>query len=104
LCKKQTSNQHVVPKGLYLVFIPSIMKLRYQVFARRKVKAMPATTKYDEGLRQMHAHIPLTIHRKLAARARKNHRSITGEAIAIIDQVLTATEQEERQPTEFVTP
>lgn len=60
---------------------------------------MPATVKYDEAMRQMHAHIPLTIHQKLAARARKNHRSITGEAIAIIDQVLTVAEQEEEQAT-----
>jgi len=65
-------------------------------FIRRKVKAMRATVKYDKNLKHMHTLIPLAIYQKLVARAKKNHRSINGEAISIIEQILTVAEQQEQ--------
>jgi Arc-like DNA binding domain len=54
---------------------------------------MPATVKYNEAMKQLHAYIPESMHQKLTRRARKNHRAVTSEVVAIVEEVLRRDEE-----------
>jgi uncharacterized protein (DUF1684 family) len=60
---------------------------------------MPALPIYGDRQDKMrlHAHIPLTMHDQLTKRAVRNHRSLTREVIAIIDQFLQKEQEHEQE-------
>jgi len=56
---------------------------------------MPATSLYGDrkDRTQLHTHIPATMYDALTERARNNHRSLTREVIAIVEEVLRRDEK-----------